>query len=345
MLQTHFIVGARRRSRGFTLVELLVVIAIIGVLVGLLLPAVQAAREAARRMSCSNNMKQLGLALHNYHDTHQKFPYSVAGSGSIESGTAIPGMGNVRNHRGWLGLLPFIEQSALYEAIDFSMATGAYVRNSGQSSIGGPKPGEPGNANDVVVSTSLPAFLCPSDPGPTHYSSTTYANYAISPGTTSLKGAFTNYDFSVQRTSSGDDNWSQESMSTRRMFGMNDQSRMRDVLDGTSNTVAICETIRETWNGESVTWGYSKWVGHGVDLTYPQGLNFNKCCSWYSPPFAEPGARPSRLGDWSTSGSLHPGGAQFTFADGSVHFLSDSVDLLILQRLAYIADGEVVPEI
>src|SRR6056297_3670109 len=114
---------------GFTLVELLVVIAIIGVLVGLLLPAVQAAREAARRMSCSNNMKQLGLALHNYHDTHNEFPYSVALSGSIESGSAAPGP-NTRNHRGWLLILPFIEQQNLQEQLDLRLATGAYTRGA-----------------------------------------------------------------------------------------------------------------------------------------------------------------------------------------------------------------------
>lgn len=327
-----------RSRRAFTLVELLVVIAIIGVLVGLLLPAVQAAREAARRMSCSNNMKQLGLALHNYHDTHNEFPYSVALSGSIESGSAAPGP-NTRNHRGWLLVLPFIEQQNLHDLLDLRYATGAYTR--GSNAVSGPLPGEPGNPNDVVVSTPVESFLCPSDPNPTNYSSTTYANYAISPGTTTLKGAFTNYDFSVQRTSSSDNDWSQEPYETRRMFGHNDASKMRDLSDGTSSTAAVIETLRSTYNGESSTWGYAKWVGHGVDLTYSRGINFNLCCAWDAAPFTRP-ARKSRLGDWSTAGSMHPGGCQVTFGDGSVHFLSDSTNLTILQRLAYIGDGQIV---
>lgn len=154
---------SHRRS-GFTLVELLVVIAIIGVMVGLLLPAVQAAREAARRMSCGNNMKQLGLALHNYHDTHQKMVYAALQSGSITVGTAVPGAGRVLNHKGWLSVLPFIEQAPLFDLHDSRLASGAYVR--GANTISGPRPGEPGNVNDVVVSSIISAFLCPSDPIP-----------------------------------------------------------------------------------------------------------------------------------------------------------------------------------
>ncbi len=330
------------RSRyAFTLVELLVVIAIIGVLVGLLLPAVQAAREAARRMSCSNNLKQVGLALHNYHDTFNKFPYSVMNSGSITSGSASPAPGQTRNHRGWLLVLPFIEQQNLQDQLDLGLATGAYTR--GSNTIDGPLPGEPGNANDLVVSTPVETFLCPSDPNPTNYTSTGSSNYSISPGTTTLRGAFTNYDFSIQRTSSSDSNWSDEPFTTRRMFGHNDSSKFRDIVDGTSNTVAVCETLRATFNGTSQTWGYAKWVGHGVDLTYSRGINFHLCCGWDSPPF-ERAWRASQLGDWSSAGSMHPGGAQVTFADGSVHFISETTDLVVLRQLAYIADGEPLGE-
>ena len=324
--------------RGFTLVELLVVIAIIGVMVGLLLPAVQAAREAARRMSCSNNMKQLGLALHNYHSSHQKFPYSVLMSGSIETGSARPGDLRVRNHRGWLMVLPFIEQQALYDMADFRLSTGAYVR-APAGSLSGPRPGEPGNPNDVVVSTSISSFLCPSDPSPTNYATTSSANYSISPGTTTRQGAFTNYDFSVRRTSTWDVNWTAEDAAVRRMFGQNDSSQFRDIIDGTSNAIALAETLRLTWNGVSPTWGYAKWVGHGVDVTYAQGMNFNLCCGWDAAPFTRQPVLRQRLGDWSTAGSMHPGGAQFTLADGSVRFISETVNLVTLQRLAFIGDG------
>ncbi len=330
-----------RSRNGFTLVELLVVIAIIGVLVGLLLPAVQAAREAARRMSCSNNMKQIGLALHNYHSAFQKFPYSAGGAGSITSGSAIPGMNNVRNHRGWLGLLPYIEQQTLYDQADLSMATGGYVRDSGQSSIGGPRPGEPGNVNDVVVSTAVEAFLCPSDSNPTNYATTNSDAYSISNGTTTLKGAYTNYEFSIRRTSSSAAKWTEDSMTTRRMFGFDDWSRIRDLTDGTSNTVAICETLRACIDGVAQTWGYTKWVGNGVDLVWARGINDNECCGWDASPYQRE-SLPSRLGEWSTSGSLHPGGAQYTLGDGSVRFITDSTDYITLQRLAYVSDNQVL---
>ncbi|WP_197169410.1 DUF1559 domain-containing protein [Novipirellula galeiformis] len=327
---------SRRSKMGFTLVELLVVIAIIGVLVGLLLPAVQAAREAARRMSCSNNMKQLGLALHNYHDTHQKFPPSVSASGSMASGTAVPGPLKARNHRGWTMLLPFIEQAALYEAFDFSLAASGctYSSPANSNSISGPEPGAAGNANHIVVSTVVPAFLCPSDPNPTNTTST-HAAYRISSATT-LQGAYTNYDFSSARVLASSDVWSGTAQSTRRMFGMDSQSKMRDVLDGTSNSIAIAETIRNQWDGIPQTWGYAKWVGNGVDPSYTYGINYLR--------YSTNPLLPYKLGSYETSGSLHTGGAQFTFGDGSVHFLTDSIDLTTLQRLTYISDGQVIPE-
>jgi len=329
--------------RGFTLVELLVVIAIIGVMVGLLLPAVQAAREAARRMSCSNNMKQLGLALHNYHSTHEKFPYSVLNGGSIEAGTARPGDLRIRNHRGWLMLLPFIEQQGLYDLADFRLATGAYVR-APAGTLSGPRPGELGNRNDEVVSTPVSSFLCPSDPNPTNYATTTSPNYSISPGTTVLQGAFTNYDFSVRRTSSSAALWTAEDPATRPLFGHDASSKFRDIVDGTSNVIALGETLRLTWDGVSQTWGYAKWVGHGVDVAYFTGMNWNFCCGWDATPNVRQPVLKQRLGNWSTVGSMHPGGAQFTLGDGSVRFISESIELVTLQRLARIADGQPLGE-
>ncbi len=332
----------RKRNLGFTLVELLVVIAIIGVLVGLLLPAVQAAREAARRMSCGNNMKQLGLALHNYHDTHQKMVYAVLQSGSVETGTAMPGAGRVMNHKGWLSVLPFIEQQALFDMFDSRLATGAYSR--GSNSVAGPRPGEPGNANDVVVSTILNSFLCPSDPNPESYASTGSAHYSISPGTTTLQGSLTNYDFSVSRRSSSTPRWSADNANSRRMFGHNDSSRFRDLLDGTSNTVMIVETIRLYHDGVTPSWGHVRWVGDGIDLAYGPGINFlGPCCGWDATPNARPMTR-NRLAGWGSPGSLHPGGCQITMADGSVRFVSETVDRITRERLAQIGDGQPLGE-
>ncbi|MFV1968789.1 MAG: DUF1559 domain-containing protein [Pirellulaceae bacterium] len=339
--------------RGFTLVELLVVIAIIGILVSLLLPAVQAAREAARRMSCSNNMKQLALSLHNYHDTHKAFPYSVSSSGSITAGNAVAPPGGVLNHRGWLLVLPFIEQQNLQDQANLLLATGAYDRG-GRGIRGGLAPGVAGNANDLVVSQAIPAFLCPSDPNPKNFRSANDSNYSISPGTTTQLGAFTNYDFSVRRTASWARNWLDEPMQDRRMFGNDATSSFADITDGTSNVVALCETLRATWNGVSQTWGYAKWVGHGVDLDYGaarnnsivgSGINFNLCCGWDGTPYARTPVLKSRLGDWSTAGSMHPGGAMFALGDGSVRFISETSDRFVLRRLAYISDGQPLGEL
>ncbi|HJN11582.1 MAG TPA: DUF1559 domain-containing protein [Pirellulaceae bacterium] len=340
---------------GFTLVELLVVIAIIGILVALLLPAVQAAREAARRMSCSNNMKQLALALHNYHDTFKTFPYSVSHDGSVTSGTGRPGpdggvdgvgdLGGVLNHRGWLLVLPFIEQQPLADQFDFALSAGGYDRG-GVGYRRGLKPGTAGNANDLVVSTVLSAFLCPSDPNPTQYTNPNSPHYSIAPGSTTLLGAYTNYDFSVRRTASSARHYDREPLASRRMFGHNGTSEFKDITDGTSNVAMVVETLRDHWNGTAPKWGHSQWPGSGIDLarvpwagaTTRSHINQHECCPWGA-GFIPANFRNTRLGDWSTGGSMHPGGCQIALGDASVRFISETTDRLVFIRLAYISDN------
>lgn len=341
----HYLRTSRRR--GFTLIELLVVIAIIAILIALLLPAVQQAREAARRSQCKNQLKQLALGVHNYHDVFTMFPMSVNVDGSLDSGTAsLNTLDNnnpnicMLNHRGWLGVLPYIDQAPMYNALDLTGATGSYDR-SGFGNICGSDPHT--NGNSALVSQTVVTFHCPSDDGDTHYTGTS-ANYRISSAAQAAGhfGALTNYDFSVERHSSGQNIWSTESRTTRRMFGAHSNSRIRDVKDGTSNTVMLVEGTRNVKNGIANTWGYSKWVGNGIDFAASEGINDWICCSWWSPPNTSTDAGRTR--NWGAPGSTHTGGLQVALGDGSVRFISENIDNATRLNLAYIADGNVVGE-
>jgi len=326
-----------RGPRGFTLVELLVVIAIIGILVALLLPAIQAAREAARRSQCSNNQKQLGVALHNYHDTYRVFPPAGIGYGWCSEGRA--GFPNMLNVSGWTMVLPFVEQQSLYDRYD--RAQSASTQNttyccSLPPNSHGTLMGDPvtTSSNAEVVATLLSVFRCPSDPGDP-YHSTTSAAYAIKPGS-GYAGAKTNYDFSVNRTLNCD-YWNGLAMQSRAMFGENSDATFASVTDGTSNTIAIGETLHNVCNGVCPAWGYRGWVMPGVDISRPINLFFI--------PGAAPGHAclqviPGRLGDWGDPGSLHPGGCQVVFADGSVTFVSENTDVVVRRALQTMSGGE-----
>lgn len=194
---------------GFTLIELLVVIAIIAILVALLLPAVQQAREAARRSQCKNNLKQFGLALHNYHDTHNTFVF-------MRGGTAAS-TGNANNLSGMVALLPFIEQGPLFDVI----SAGDQANNI---PAGGGNPFNDGGSLWGPYREAPSMLRCPSDPGPN-------AAYGSRPLSMS-----NNYVFS-----SGDQVSALAGSTTRGMFAYRHCVRMRDVTDGTSNTIAMSE--------------------------------------------------------------------------------------------------------
>lgn len=305
------------RSRvGFTLVELLVVIAIIGVLVGLLLPAVQAAREAARRMSCTNNLRQLGLALHNYHDAFRSFP-----SGWMPSST--PDVDNGFGERwGWtVFVLPHLEQSPLYEQLN--------VSNGRQ-----PIP----LANDPRAQTVLGILICPSDPAE-----------AINESYPDPNGNFypkSNYPAVHGRS----EEVSILTNGGNGLFSKGSRIRFADVTDGTSNTFAIGE--RDTRSSRRGIFGSlgdpyrhaAVWIRAmprpgSITPTTQHGRSVTGVCTDLP--------NSTRLLNGASSrafGSGHTGGAHFAFADNSVQFIGQTIDPITYGRLAQRNDGNVIGE-
>jgi prepilin-type processing-associated H-X9-DG protein len=324
---------------------LLVVIAIIGILIALLLPAVQAAREAARRSTCTNNLKQIGLGLQNYHDIHQKFPPSCfnqgwanTGSSGVISPAYDPGQ-MVMNTHGFVVLLPFIEQQAAYNRFKSYAAAGAYA-NYGSYPLAGGDPSVSGN--DQVMGMLLPVFLCPSDSGSTKLKPND-GTYGIS-ASSSVAGAKTTYDFS---TNPGNEiynvnSWKSATTTTRSMFGVNSDCNIAKITDGTSSSMSLGEvTLEQIYSGRA--WGFRSFMMCGVSpvmaLNYPPGgVAINNWHNGWSTAVFPAGT----LGGYGWMGSLHPGGAQMATADGSVHFLPESANTVVLQRLSWIADGTTV---
>ena len=340
-----------RRNRfwlrpAFTLVELLVVIAIIGILVGLLLPAVQAAREAARRMQCSNNVKQLGLSFHNYHDTFRNFPINFAWRARPGLGGGGPAISDTG--KSWMQMiLPFIEQGNLFNQIDFSVGL----------RLTGGIPGATANIqrNRDVAATVISSYLCPSDGqhnnGRLDRRSDTSAttdqwavtNYKAVAGRNWNSGIY-NHPNTLGGRNGGNNNGlnAGNGILCSNQENTNPITRMADLSDGTSNTLIIGEAlpIYSQWN-----WWYNP---NAVTGTCAIPLNFS-----LKRPLVAPvntcglaAGNYSCLADcdWPNNynfNSRHTGGGNFGLGDGSVRFVSDNVDTEIYRSYASMSSGEV----
>ena len=305
------------QSHGFTLVELLVVIAIIGILVGLLLPAVQAAREAARRMQCSNNLKQIALALHNYENTYKTFP-----SGNIVriSCSTLSGDGWTWHSR----ILPYVEQSALYNQISSVMGT----------DIGG----YTSTPQKLAGQTKLSFFQCPTHPD--GVANPSKRGYQLS----TYNGVCGNTSFNNDQL----DQASDIGYRANGMFFMNSRVRHGDISDGTSNTFLVAEVQDELkgspnsnrWPGSDRKYNFADGSDGnpptditeylvGMESNDPINANIRDSAGFYN-----------NTGEYA--GSDHVGGAQFALTDGSVRFVSQSINMTTYRALSTRNGGEVI---
>jgi prepilin-type N-terminal cleavage/methylation domain-containing protein len=328
---------ARSRLRqGFTLIELLVVIAIIAILIALLLPAVQQAREAARRTQCKNNLHQLGLALHNYHDVHLVFPPgSITFNGSIYAPPRMPFAG---------GLLPYLDQATLYNMINFNTRTYMFLDA----------------ANFPVIKVPLAGFRCPSDTIGGKTKSTSGVEVAL----TNYGGVFGQFqrdvvpgNLVIQASGSMTGVATQPSW----MFSVNQCRTVGDFMDGTSNTLAISEVL----TGTRADVRGMLWISNAAHCCVFTNTTPNSripdvlfraggvLCNEADPINQDPSmnllciegdtADPNSF-NFAAARSRHEGGVHALLTDGAVRFISENIDLGTWRNLGSMIDGKSLGE-
>lgn len=331
-----------RRSRAFTLVELLVVITIIGVLISLLLPAVQAAREAARRAQCTNALKQLGLATHNYADSHRTLPIGVVSWPIVPAGAIPAGM---PGHSALAMLLPYHEQANVLALYSFNF------RNV-----------EP--VNSAATRAQIAVYQCPSDDsqGRAAYNGafrTTFSrsNLVVSFGSNTFLRNSNGVNLTANQPRTGVD------LETDGAFRIDGSRRFAEFLDGTSNSSLASELIAGKDDSINPSASDTQWDVRGLwafqmmgassythrnppngavgDALFAAGGSLNCVATLEAPCDNSQGGRWDAF--FASARSRHPGGVNTVFVDGHVAFLSNTIDLLTWQRIGSINDGNALP--
>ena len=308
------------KPRGFTLIELLVVIAIIAILVALLLPAVQQAREAARRSQCKNNLKQLGLALHNYHDTHRVFPPGSIGYSNMG--------GRPQAFSPLVMLLPFLDQAALYNQINFNVS---YAHT----------------LNAPLKKTIIPGFLCPSYSGPQVADEHGFKSLTVAPASITNYLGVCGYTASGPAVDASDRaNFAADELGC---FWASSNTKIRDIIDGTSNTMIYGE-FKADANVDYFTWAefnhderWSPWM-RGIILEGSGSVKGTRFGPNQIHLLQQDGTSATHYQHWTLFpfSSQHEGGVHMLMADGSTHFFSENIDLTLWRNLSARADRQVV---